>query len=374
MQIHFDKDLPLIDIDASLFIEDTPLLDVRAEVEFDQGAFVQAINSPLLTNQERHEVGIRYKEAGQDEAIELGAQLITDEIRQQRVARWVEFVQANPKGVLYCFRGGMRSKITQQWIFEYSGIKYPRINGGYKALRRFLIESNERLIAERPLLLVSGSTGSGKTRFLEKIPFSVDLEGLANHRGSAFGAMATPQPTQINFENNLAVDLLKHEANFLNKRVVLEDEGHNIGGVHLPMALPKRMATSPIVHLKVSDEERLQTSLQVYATDMLADYQNNYAEELAFEKFSEAILGSLGRIKKRLGGERYRRLKQLAEQALLDHKKTGNGEAHIAWVSELLVDYYDPMYEYQLSKKTERIVFVGNQQEIIEYLEDEQLT
>lgn len=368
MSIHFDKNLPLIDIDSSLFTNDTPLLDVRAEVEFEQGAFPAAINIPLLTNQERHEVGLRYKEAGQDEAIALGAELITDSARQQREMKWHQFISAHPQGVLYCFRGGLRSKISQQWIYEHSGIKYPRINGGYKALRRFLIESNERLIAERPLLLISGTTGSGKTRFLDDIPFSVDLEGLANHRGSAFGARATPQPTQINFENNLAVELLKHEHQFPNKKVVLEDEGHNIGGVHLPMSLPKKMACSPIVHLKVSDEERLQTSLKEYATDMLADYQAHYAEEIAFAKFSEAILESLGRIKKRLGGERYQRLDNLARQALISHEKTGNGEAHIEWVSELLLDYYDPMYEYQLAKKKDRIIFVGNQQEIKEYL------
>ena len=102
---------------------------------------------------------------------------------------------------------------------------------------------------------------------------------------------------------------------------------------------------------------------------MLSDYQQHYNEEEAFTQFRAAILESLARIKKRLGGERYQRLNRLAESALQEHEKTGRSEAHLAWVNDLLVDYYDPMYRYQLEQKQDRIVFVGNQQEIMDYLE-----
>lgn len=367
MKLHFEKDLPLVEDLKALFINDTPLIDLRAPVEFNQGAFDMSENIPLMTDNERHQIGIRYKNKGQDEAINLAAEMMTAEIRLQRIAYWESFIKQYPDGFLYCFRGGMRSKISQQWIYEETGIKYPRVRGGYKAMRRFLIENSERLVAETSFILLGGSTGSGKTRLLEHIPFSIDLEGLANHRGSAFGANATPQPTQISFENSFTIKQLKLEQEKY-KNIILEDEGRTIGRVHLPIILYEKMSTSPIVMLKVSQEERLQTSMQEYAIDMLADFQQTYGEERAFKYFREALLSSLDKIQKRLGGERHKKLRQLAEASLDEHEKTGSTEAHIPWVSSLLVDYYDPMYNYQIENKKDRIVFTGNQQEVNEYL------
>ncbi|MEE9352626.1 MAG: tRNA 2-selenouridine(34) synthase MnmH [Thiotrichaceae bacterium] len=366
MKLHFEKDLPLIENLHDLFLNNTPLLDVRAPVEFSQGAFDYSENSPLLSDEERHEIGIRYKDKGQDEAINLAAELISDEIREKRTADWVNFISKYPESTLYCFRGGMRSKITQQWIYEKTGIKYPRVKGGYKAMRRFLIDNSERLIEETSFMLLGGSTGSGKTRLLKHVPKSLDLEGLANHRGSAFGANASPQPTQINFENTMSVQQLKHEqAGY--KTLLLEDEGRNIGGVHLPILLNEKMAKSPIILLKISKEERLQTSMQEYAIDMLEDFQNHYGEEAGFQYFREALLNSLDRIQKRLGGERHKTLRKIAVDSLDQHEKTGSPESHISWVTSLLVDYYDPMYNYQLDQKKDRIVFTGNQDEVLEY-------
>jgi len=366
MKLHFDEDLPLVDDLQSLFLNNTPMLDVRAPVEFTQGAFDESENFPLINDEERHEIGQRYKDKGQDEAINLAAELIDDTTREQRTEAWVCYIKKNPNGVLYCFRGGMRSKITQQWIYEKVGVKYPRVQGGYKAMRRYLIESSERLINETRFVLLGGSTGSGKTRLLQHVPESLDLEGLANHRGSAFGANASPQPTQINYENTMIVQQLKHEQAHINT-LMLEDEGRNIGSIHLPVALYEKMQTSPILLLKINAEERLQTSMQEYAIDMLQDFQNHHGEEEAFAHFRTALLDSLDRIKKRLGGERHVKLRKLAVTSLDEHEKTGSPESHIAWVSSLLLDYYDPMYSYQLEKKKDRIVFTGNQQEVLDY-------
>ena len=133
-------DLPQIDNYQQLFLSDTPLLDVRAPVEFLQGAFPRAINFPLINDEERHAIGIRYKQLGQDKAIELGHELVTGDTKEARISLWADFTHQHPQGALYCFRGGMRSKITQQWIFEKTGVVYPRIKGGYKALRRYLID------------------------------------------------------------------------------------------------------------------------------------------------------------------------------------------------------------------------------------------
>ena len=368
-QLHIDEDLPLVDNLHQLFVDNTPLMDVRAPIEFQQGAFVNAENFPLLTDEERHQVGVRYKNKGQDAAIDLAAELISDDMRLQRIEDWKDFISQHPGGVLYCFRGGMRSKISQQWIFDETGIKYPRVQGGYKAMRRFLIDNSERLIQSTTFVLLGGSTGSGKTRLLEHIPYSIDLEGLANHRGSAFGANATPQPTQINFENGFAIQQLKHEQKNY-KQIVLEDEGRTIGRVHLPVILYEKMSISPIVMLKISKEDRLQTSMQEYAVDMLKDFQQSYGEELGFTNFRKALLGSLDKIQKRMGGERHKKLRKLAETALDNHEKTGSTESHIPWVSSLLTDYYDPMYDYQIDKKKDRIVFTGNQQEVKEYIKN----
>ncbi len=370
MKFHFEKDLPEIDDLDGLFVNNIPLLDVRAPVEYTQGAFDLAENNPLLTDNERHEIGIRYKDKGQDEAIQLAAELISEDMREQRTNEWIDFINKHPSGVLYCFRGGMRSKISQQWVYEKTGIKYPRVKGGYKAMRRSLIENSDRLVEQTDFVLLGGSTGSGKTRLLHHIPQSLDLEGLANHRGSAFGANASPQPSQINFENTLAVQQLKHEKK-KTQTLMLEDEGRNIGRINLPVVLYEKMAKSPILLLEISKEERLRTSMQEYAIDMLEDFQNHYGEEEGFNHFRTALLDSLDKIQKRLGGERHKVLRKLAEASLDQHEKTGSPEAHISWVSSLLLDYYDPMYSYQLEQKKERIVFTGNQQEVLEYFKSE---
>ena len=363
------SDLPVITDLHKLFIEDTNMLDVRAPVEYVQGAFPHTQNIALLNDEERHEIGIRYKEQGQDEAIQLGATLLTDEKRSQRIAQWQQFIIQNPNGVLYCFRGGMRSKISQTWIAEQTGMEYPRVEGGYKAMRRYLIDSSERLAGSSKFILLGGRTGSGKTRVLTELKHYIDLEGLANHRGSAFGASATPQPTQINFENTLAIEQLKLEAQQAS-HIILEDEGRNIGACHLPLYLQQAMAESPIVHMEIDNEERLQTSMQEYAVDMLAGFNDVYGEEQGFNYYEQSILENLDKIKKRLGGERHTQLRKLAEQALMTHRKTGSAEAHSAWVGVLLQDYYDPMYDYQLSKKKDRVVFQGSKAEVVEYLRE----
>ena len=129
--------LPLINNYKQLLLDYTPMIDVRAPVEFATGALPASINLPLMTDDERHQVGLRYKNNGQDSAIAMGHQLVHGEIKQQRVQAWQDFIQANPSAVLYCARGGLRSQLTQQWLAE-AGIDCPRVEGGYKSLRGFL--------------------------------------------------------------------------------------------------------------------------------------------------------------------------------------------------------------------------------------------
>jgi len=116
-----------------------------------------------MNDEERHRVGLQYKQKGQDAAIVLGHALVSGEIKAQRVAQWVKFAQEHPEGYLYCFRGGLRSRISQQWLSD-AGLPYPRIIGGYKAMRSFLIEKLNTSIAASKFVLVAGFTGCGKQK------------------------------------------------------------------------------------------------------------------------------------------------------------------------------------------------------------------
>jgi tRNA 2-selenouridine synthase len=352
---------------ANLFINDIPMLDVRAPVEFEQGAFPHSINIPLMTDEEREAVGIRYKEQGQDSAILLGAELVTAELQAQRKQHWAYFFKQNPKGVLYCFRGGLRSQISQQWILDETQTDYPRVSGGYKAMRRFLIETTERIAKEIPLVILGGRTGSGKTRVLKQLNNSIDLEGLANHRGSAFGPTATPQPTQINFENALAIELLKKEAQGV-KFLVIEDEARNVGSLGVPQALYDAMQQAPIVRLEVAQADRNQVSIEEYIVDTQNHFDEVYGKEQGAEKLSEHLLNSLSKIQKRLGGERYKEAQEMMTKAIKERLSTGSLEGFIPVVNTLLVDYYDPMYDYQIEKKKDRIVFKDAKDEVLQFL------
>lgn len=341
----------------SLFLNDVPLMDVRAPVEFSRGSFPSAVNAPLMDDEERHRVGICYKERGQDAAIELGHQLVCGDIRAQRLEAWRQFASSHPHGYLFCFRGGLRSRLTQEWISE-AGIAYPLVTGGYKAMRRFLIDSLEALVASSELVILSGRTGTGKTRVLQQLPNPVDLEGLANHRGSSFGRRVTPQPSQIDFENRLAVAMLKAHHR-VGGPVYLEDESRLVGRCVLPDSLQKRMSEAPLMVLDRPLEERVTIIREDYVDGMAADYAERDGEDAGWLNFRDYLLSALDRIRKRLGGDRHSRLRQLMEDALASQHRTGDTSGHHSWIAGLLEHYYDPMYDYQLGQKQARIVVQG---------------
>ncbi|OHY80379.1 tRNA 2-selenouridine(34) synthase MnmH [Marinobacter sp. AC-23] len=352
----------------SLFLNNTPLMDVRAPVEFAKGSFPGAVNAPLMNDEERHRVGICYKEKGQDEAIQLGHQLVYGDIKAQRMEAWKRFATNHPEGYLFCFRGGLRSKLTQQWIKD-AGIDYPLVQGGYKALRRFLIDSLDTLIESSNFHIISGRTGTGKTRVLQQLPNPVDLEGLANHRGSSFGRQVTPQPSQIDFENRLAVATLKAH-HLVGGPVYLEDESRLVGRCAMPDTLKERMAHAPLLILEQTLEDRTRIIREDYVEGMSADYMRRDGEETGWLNFCDYLLGALERISKRLGGERHGQLRSLMEQALTQQERTGDVHTHNAWIQPLLQNYYDPMYDYQLSQKRGRILVRGGPDAVIGWAND----
>ncbi|MFT6916402.1 MAG: tRNA 2-selenouridine synthase [Motiliproteus sp.] len=347
---------------AELFLNDTPMIDTRAPVEFAKGAFPQSVNLPLMSDTERAQVGTCYKHKGQQAAIELGHQLVCGELKEQRVAAWSEFARQHPQGHIYCFRGGLRSHLSRQWMAD-AGVEYPLITGGYKAMRQFLIDVINSQAEQRPWLILSGRTGTGKTRVIDKIAASVDLEGFANHRGSSFGRRVTPQPTQINFENALAVKLLKLEKSTPGP-LMLEDESHLIGSLPLPLNLYKSMGLAPIAVLEEPMALRVEQVKSDYVDDLAAEYRDHYGAEEGLRQYAEYMLASLGRVRKRLGGERYVVIAEQMQAALDQHLQEGKTDLHRIWIEAMLSQYYDPMYDYQLNKKSDRVIFRGNQAEV----------
>ncbi|MEX0617686.1 MAG: tRNA 2-selenouridine(34) synthase MnmH [Pseudohongiellaceae bacterium] len=347
-----------------LFISDTPLLDVRSPVEFTRGAFPGAVNIPLLEDSERERIGTCYKQRGREAAIALGHELVCGDIRRQRVERWVQFVRENPAGLLYCFRGGLRSRLVQQWLRE-CGYPLPRIAGGYKALRRFLMDTTEELCKQCDFLIVAGKTGSGKTVLLENLPASLDLEGLAVHRGSAFGMRVTPQPSQIDFENRLAIAALKLPFQHCRK-IFIEDESRAVGSLSVPPCLYQKMRQAPLLVIEEGLEQRAERILQDYITANFADLQAARPQSYTMD-FQSFLLDALAKIRKRLGGELFTEIHRDMTSALERHINHDDNRAHLVWIDKLLRHYYDPMYDYQLNTKLHRVVFRGNHGEFLRW-------
>lgn len=351
-----------------LFLDDVPMMDMRAPVEFAKGAFPGVVNLPLMNDVERQKVGTCYKQQGQAAAIALGHQLVGGATKQARLEAWVAFTQAHPDGYLYCFRGGLRSQIVQGWLRDEAGIRYPRITGGYKAMRNYLLETTEQAVSECDFVLVGGLTGTGKTDVLQQLGNVLDLEGHANHRGSSFGKRATGQPAQIDFENQLAIDVLKKRAQGIGQ-FVLEDEGRIVGSCTVPLSLYQGMQHYPLVWLEDSFDGRVERILRDYVIDLSAEFIALHGEQAGQQLFAQRMLQSMANIRKRLGGERHQRLTALLEQALGEQLRSGCVDLHRGWIEGLLNEYYDPMYAYQREAKAERIEFVGDAVQVREYLE-----
>lgn len=352
----------------AILLGKAPLLDVRAPIEFAQGSFPGAVNLPLMTDEERHLVGLQYKRAGQESAIRLGHQLVQGAVKEERVARWAEFARAHPDGYLYCFRGGLRSQISQQWLAE-AGIAYPRVVGGYKAMRTFLLETLERTIAQSRFLLIAGFTGSGKTDVIASLQHAIDLEAFAHHRGSSFGKHATEQPTQIDFDNRLSIALLR-----LNERgvpdIALEDESRHIGRCALPNSLQEKMLTSPVVWIEEPLESRVECILRDYVENLGQQFATLRGSDEGFGEFAHRLLESLHNVRKRLGGERHERLNAHMRAALAAQREGRGLDLHREWIRPLLTEYYDPMYAHQRTEKASRIIMTGDRQTVTRYLLD----
>lgn len=313
----------LVSIDDFLYINrELPIVDVRAPIEYTKGHIPGSVNIPLFTDNERANVGICYKKEGHDTAVELGLEIVGPKL--------VEFVRECKKlnsnlGIkVYCARGGMRSS-SFVWLLETAGFKnVQRLEKGYKAYRNHVLDFFDK---DYRLLVLSGMTGSGKTDILlemDKIDLQVvDLEGLADHRGSAFGGIGkNPETSTERYENSIFNRMMNFD---LSKPIWIEDESRNVGKVLVPPAIFKKMETSHRYIVELSREIR--------------------AERLAIDYTSygnDTILDSLQIIKKRLS----ERFPEIVEYV----KNSQYKEAAI-----LILPYYDKSYTKGLSRRAEEI-------------------
>jgi tRNA 2-selenouridine synthase len=310
-------------IDEVLGMERT-IIDVRSPAEFDKGHIPEAINIPLFSDAERAQVGTVYKQESRERAVALGYQLVTPKFQDLIQQSF----QAAPEGevIVHCWRGGMRSAAFAKHLAEngFSDIKI--IIGGYKAYRNYVLE---QLAKPGKLKILGGYTGSGKTPILSELKALgkqiIDLEKLANHKGSAFGGIgAGESPTVQQFENNLHREWSQLDR---DRPIWLEDESHNIGPVRIPLPFYRAMRASELYFIDIPKEER--------ARHLVREYSRCDHGEL---------IDALDRISKRLGGRR--------KQKALEHLE---GEDYYE-VALITLQYYDKFYQKSLARRPSDLV------------------
>ena len=299
-----------------------PIVDVRSPGEFAEGHIPKAINIPIFNDEERAVVGIIYKKQGRLPAIEKGLEIVG-----AKMAQFVkQAIKIAPSGQLciYCWRGGMRSE-SMAWLFERVDLKCSLLQGGYKSYRNYLLEH----VGNIPnLIVIEGSTGSGKTEILEKLKEIgeqiIDLESFANHRGSVFGGIGQqPQPTTQQFQNRIFEEILKFD---LSKRVWIEGESQTVGRVFLPDPLWACMNTSQNLEVVIPRSERIERLVREYGS-------------LPAELMENAIIT----IVQRLGDQRMREI-------LYNYR-----EKNLVIVADLLLEYYDQTYQYSRDKYKKKL-------------------
>ncbi len=329
----------ILNADISDFIvSDGLLIDVRSPEEYYKGHMPNSINIPLFNDIERSIVGKKYKVSGRKHAVLAGLSII-----EKKLNKLIEDLSsANEKNILinnekfnknkilkiYCARGGMRSQ-SISWLLQKMRIKTVTLKGGYKSYRNYVLKM---FSLKKNYVIIGGKTGTGKTRILNLLrehgSQTVDLEDLANHRGSSFGGLGMKsQPSNEQFENLIADKLKK-----FNKRetIYLEAESANIGKCRIPFELFKRIKESPRIEIINSKENRIKELINTYSKYPSRD-----------------LIESVEKISRRLGPQRTKSAKESIE------KKDWVG------VCEAVLDYYDKCYEYELINNERDIKYLN---------------
>lgn len=303
-------------------------IDVRSNAEYTHAHIPGAYSIPLFNDEERAIVGTIYKQQSREDAIKKGLDLFGPKMKEMLLVAEALIKEKNPEDrtvLVHCWRGGMRSAAVA-WLLDLYGFKVYTLVGGYKAFRNWVI--NE-FCKKHPFQILGGNTGSGKTIVLHALQSMneavVDLEGLAGHKGSAFGNIGLPkQPSQEMFENKLAIAIRIEQEKYPNKKIWLEDESQRIGTVNIPQSLWTHMRTCEIIFLDIPFASRLNYLVETYGI-------------LDWIALRDAIL----RIQKRLGG-----LETKTAIAALEEK-------NLHGCFEVLLKYYDKQYRKGLQNREE---------------------
>jgi len=302
-----------------------PVFDVRSPGEYNHAHIPGAFSLPLFTDDERKVVGTLYKQQGRQKAIKAGLDFFSPRMKQivEAVEKTVLVYNSKneqlPSIIIHCWRGGMRSAAVA-WLLDLYGFDVYTLVGGYKSFRKWVLHQFE---VDHDFRILGGYTGSGKTEVLKALTNDnhrvIDLEGLAHHKGSAFGGLGQPlQPTQEMFENNLASALILRN----NEPCWIEDESQRIGAINIPHSLWNTIRNKPVYFIEIPFEYRLQYIVVNYGI-----YEK--------DKLVQAII----RIQKRLGG--------LETKNSIGFLIEGN----ITECFRILLNYYDKQYRKSLENR-----------------------
>ena len=325
-----------IDIENFLLLSDKfPVLDARSPAEYSHAHIPGAFSVPIFTDEQRKIIGTAYKKQSRQVAVDHGLNYFSERMKiipgeVENILRSYKLKSGGETKTLlvHCWRGGMRSDAVG-WLLNLYGYKIYLLKGGYKTFRRWVLAQFEK---EYSLKVLGGFTGSGKTNVLKELSRIgqkvIDLEGLANHKGSAFGALGEKnQPSSEMFENLLALqlwqigDACNSDAQTKNE-IWLEDESAHIGTVGIPKAFWQQMRNSSLYFLEIPFEERLKNIVKTYGV---------------YDK--QELIGSVLKIQKRLGGLNTKNVIQFISESNL----------HEAF--SILLKYYDKMYSQSLQKR-----------------------
>lgn len=294
------------------------VIDVRSPSEFNHAHFPNAINLPLLNDEERKVIGITFKQEGREAAIVKGFELVGHKFSD--FIKTALKIAPGKKTLIYCWRGGLRSNIMA-WLLQTAGFKIMLLKGGYKSFRNWALFT---LSEKRKIIVIGGKTGCGKTEILNHLKKNsqqvIDLEKLASHRGSAFGSIGLPeQPSNEQFENLLALEWNDVEE---NKVLFLENESRRIGKIVIPQNVFELMRSANVIEISAGKELRVKRIIEEYGI---------YGTEVLIEK-TKKIGGKLGGL----------RLKEAI--AYLENNQLEN------WC-EMMLDYYDKQYTHSSNQR-----------------------
>lgn len=319
--------MEIIAVEEALALKNRIFVDVRSPGEFQQSSIPGAVNLPLLDDAERATVGTCYKKVGPEAAKDIGMAYVSPKLPEM-LKQIRELHAVYEHVVIYCWRGGMRSR-SVAGLMSNLGLRVWQLRGGYKAYRRHVLASLQQISIQPKVFVLCGSTGVGKTQVLQRLPAlgiaMLDLEKMANHRGSVFGQVGLG--AGISAADFDATILQALEEQQQKSSFVVECESKRIGNIYIPDVLYKAMQQGPRILLRASLETRVQR--------LIAEYVDGTEER------QTEIRHCIQMLETRFGSNKTEKVRTLFEAGELS-----------AVVRTLLTDYYDPLYGYETAPAT----------------------